>query len=275
MKRGKGVAGEFGASTVVLVITNLIPLFGVLAWNWSAFNVVALYWIENLIIGVINVLKMLTCNPDPEQIAGVGTLRSRIDEYRTGAISSGRSGNDEQLERQLQQMEKLVGKTGCAHHGIKVFMIPFFVVHYGLFCAVHGVFIMVLLGGDKPMSGKISGSPLEGGATLAGKVFENGGIWFVLALAVSHLFSFFVNYLAKGENRRTTVPALMAAPYARIVVMHLTILFGAFAVMAFGSPVFLVLLLIVGKTIVDLGFHLRSHRKLERDGEDTSAKAAL
>jgi hypothetical protein len=54
----------------------------------------------------------------------------------------------------------------------------------------------------------------------------------------------------------------MAAPYGRIVVLHIAILFGGMATLALGSPVFLLVLLIVGKVFLDLKFHQRSHRKL-------------
>ena len=97
---------------------------------------------------------------------------------------------------------------------------------------------------------------------LLSRAIELGGTWAVLALVVSHLFSFFSNYLGKGEYRRTVVPALMIAPYGRIVVLHLAIIFGAFATMALGSPVYLLVILIIGKIILDWKFHQRAHRKL-------------
>ena len=275
-------AGKYSASTVVLVVANLIPLIGVFAWGWSAFNVVALYWMENLIIGGITILKMLTCNPDEEGIremlSGLKEKAEAAAEKRRGsrAISSGGGGDSYKAERmaeQMEQLQELSGKAGCANHGIKVFFIPFFTVHYGMFCAVHGVFVMVLLGGDKPFSGGggMSGGPVEGARNLVDQVVGGGGLWFVLALLASHLFSYSVNYIGKGEYRKTVVPQLMFAPYPRIVVLHLAILFGAFLVMALGTSVFLVMILVVGKILIDLGLHLRSHKKLE---EAAARKAA-
>lgn len=95
------------------------------------------------------------------------------------------------------------------------------------------------------------------------RAVQVGGFWAVLGLLVSHLFSFAVNYLGKGEFRRTAAPILMIAPYARIMVLHIAILAGAFAVVILGSPVYLLVILIVGKIMLDLKFHNRAHKKLE------------
>jgi hypothetical protein len=45
-------------SGFVLVLSNLIPLAGVLWWGWDAYVVVFIYWLENGIIGLVNVLKI-------------------------------------------------------------------------------------------------------------------------------------------------------------------------------------------------------------------------
>ena len=75
--------GKLDRSIWVLIGANLIPLFGVLVWDWSTFEVVILYWLENVIIGAINILKMMTCLPEP------GLMQSIIDKKITakGALS--------------------------------------------------------------------------------------------------------------------------------------------------------------------------------------------
>lgn len=44
-----------------LVAANLVPLAGVSVFGWSVGNIILLYWIETLIIGVLNVPKMWAC----------------------------------------------------------------------------------------------------------------------------------------------------------------------------------------------------------------------
>lgn len=262
MKMGRGINDQM--SGFVLIGANLIPLAGVLAWDWSIFHVVVVYWLENVIIGAINILKMITCSPDARQFnlkaKAAGRLREKMGER-----------SDELTEEQTAQVEKLDkmlsehgGKIGMVHHVSKLFFIPFFSFHYGFFCLVHGVFVFALLGKDEaggktPMAG---GSLLDEFAGLIHGALDAGGVWAAAGLLASHLFSFFTNYLGKGEYQRTAVPVLMMAPYGRIVVLHVAILFGAFAIMALGSPVYLLVILIVGKILLDLVFHNRAHKKL-------------
>jgi len=45
-------------SALALIGANLIPLIGVIFYDWDSRLVLALFWIENLIIGVFNLAKM-------------------------------------------------------------------------------------------------------------------------------------------------------------------------------------------------------------------------
>ena len=249
--RNQGILGSLTLPAVMLVAANLLPLIGVLAWGWQVFDVVVLYWFENVVIGVINILKMLVCSPDPEAVDLKGKLKQRMEERGDSAIPSQR----EAAERLLEQHG---GKLGLLHHASKLFFIPFFTVHYGMFTAVHGMFVFSMLGGSNMMSG----GPVSAFSKMVSEVIHSSAIWAVLALTASHLVSFIFNFLIKGEYRRTVVPQLMFAPYGRIVVLHIAILGGAFAIQALGSPIVLLIILIIGKIAIDLGLHFRSHRKL-------------
>ncbi len=47
-------------SFVVLTLANLIPIAGVLWLDWAVVDILLLYWTESVIIGVINVLRMIS-----------------------------------------------------------------------------------------------------------------------------------------------------------------------------------------------------------------------
>ena len=205
--------GSSIGAVVALVVANLIPLIGVLFFGWSVWNILVIYWLENGIVGVINVLKMSVATGD-EVTPGV-TL-----------MVNGRP----------------------ATSATKMGLIPFFIVHYGIFWFVHGIFVLTLPAFFSLMS--------DDGMTL-----DIGPVVFAaLGLAISHGLSFWWNFLHGGEYRRTTAAALMFAPYKRLVALHITIIFGAFAVMFTGAPAAAVAVLVAIKTAIDLGLHLAEHR---------------
>ena len=67
--------------------------------------------------------------------------------------------------------------------------------------------------------------------------------------------SFFTNFVFAGEYKSTSANMLMMRPYGRVVILHVTIIFGGAAVLALGSPVWALLLLITLKTAGDLAAH--------------------
>ena len=67
-------------------------------------------------------------------------------------------------------------------------------------------------------------------------VHGEGGSGGALAIAISHAFSFFHNYLGSGEFRHASLAVLMTQPYARVVVLHVTILAGGLLAQAAGAP---------------------------------------
>jgi len=200
-------------AVVALVVANLIPLIGVLFFGWSVWNILVIYWLENGIVGLINVLKMAVATGD-EVTPGVTFM------------VNGRP----------------------ATSATKMGLIPFFIVHYGIFWFVHGIFVLTLPAFFSLMS--------DDGMTL-----DLGPVVFAaVGLAISHGLSFWWNFLHGGEYRRTAAAALMFAPYKRLVALHITIIFGAFAVMFTGAPAAAVAVLVAIKTAIDLGLHLAEHR---------------
>ncbi|MDH4044689.1 MAG: DUF6498-containing protein [Gemmatimonadota bacterium] len=158
----------------------------------------------------------------------------------------------------------------------KATLIPFFMVHYGMFAAVHGLLVIALFGGDP---GAMLLSP-----TLVTRTIADTGVWpAALALTASHGFSFVVNYLLGGEFRTTSLETAMVQPYARVVVLHLVILIGGFLVAALGQPTVALALLVLLKIGIDAVAHERQHGRLPaargldpalgvRDGEPDSGR---
>ncbi len=114
----------------------------------------------------------------------------------------------------------------------------FFALHFGFFHVVYLVFILAETG--------------------PGILFELGFVACAVAFGFNHLYSY--RYHRELDRQGTpNIGKLMFTPYARIVPMHLTIIFGA--TMAGGPGL---LLFGVLKTAADLVMHVLEHRALRK-----------
>jgi hypothetical protein len=198
-------------SSLALIAANLLPLWGILAWHWSVFPVLVLFWLENVVIGLANALRMLLVDP--------GDITLWI---------------------------------------AKVFMLPFFCLHYGFFTAVHGKLVFGIFGGREYGRLDYGWLPFHA-ATLAVEKYD---LWLPLAaLAGSHLISFCWDYILRGGYQRAALTELMGRPYNRVFVLHLTIIFGGWGVMLLGSPVWALIFLVTLKIALDFKIHLRHAAK--------------
>lgn len=191
----------------MLIGVNILPVIGVTCLGWSVVEAMLVYWMENVIIGVMNVFKMLLV-----------AIHSR----QLGAI----------------------------------FVIPFFILHYGIFASVHGVFVF----GSAHMTrdGKFNMTPEEAFNTFD---LQSMGIA-VAALTLSHFFSFVWNFVIGKEYQRVTLNHLLGAPYGRVMILHISLLFGMFLIFATGHNAAVLVLLTLFKIFADLALHRRSHEKL-------------
>ncbi|WOJ97927.1 DUF6498-containing protein [Congregibacter brevis] len=203
-------------SLALLVAVNILPLLGVIFFDWDVGALIILYWSENLVLGAYNILKMAT----------------------VGGLSA-------------------------------VFPSMFFSIHYGGFCAEHGFFILSLLfdapasfGDDPPwplflVFLQLLFDVIEQVFALAPRE------WIIafIGLFISHGYSYVSNFLIAGERESSTVSSLMSAPYKRIIILHITVIAGGFAIMSLDQPLFLLIVLVAVKTAVDIGLHLREHQR--------------
>jgi len=147
---------------------------------------------------------------------------------------------------------------------LSVFEAGFFIVHYGMFTAVHGLFVFLLFKIPVPdnLFNYRTANPVEYlQHVIAGllQFFPHVLHLSFIALVVSHGVSFLLNFLGQGEFRRTTVQKVLFSPYGRIVILHITILLGGFVIMVMGSPFYALLMLVLLKTAIDVVLHWRSH----------------
>ncbi len=216
---------------IPLILANLVPLAGILFFGWSTFYVLIFYWLESLAVGFFNVLKMALAK---NQFSAHTTLIQQPDLI----------GKD-----QYKVLEYL------APFGIvwKIFMIVFFILHYSGFMLGHLIFIVFL-------SAPTSGLELDLPSIIT--VILNIIVASVAVFA-SHGISFATNYLGRKEYEQADIGKLFSAPYSRIIVMHITIIGGAFLVSITGLPSSLIIIFIALKAGVDIDAHLKEHRKYQ------------
>lgn len=181
-------------SLATLLVANVLPIVGVLAWGWDLGLILLLYWLESAVILVFSLIKV--------------------------AATAGR-----------------------AAFGL----VPFFLVHAGMFMGVHLLFLV----------GVFIERPAGGWLTWSDDIDILVGLG---VLAASHLVSFLTNFVVRRE-RPSKGGDVMVGFYGRIVVMHLTIIFGAILVSVFGARIFALLLLVALKTLADAAAHVRERAK--------------
>jgi hypothetical protein len=202
-------------STLILLGANLLPLAGVLLWGWDAFVLLALYWMETAIIGFWMLVRI--------------------------ASAPGESGD-------LKFGE---GQTIASRGGL----VLFFIVHAGMFMGVHFVFLWSLFSGDWS-------SRIHSPADFVTKLVIATGLWLpLLVLFVARGVTLFYGPRLRawfaGEPAPKTdegTGSVIGAFYARVVVMHIAIIFGGF--LSFLGSIGPLIVMIALKTAIDLSLHV-------------------
>ena len=208
-----------------LVLANLVPLFGIVAFGWTLHSLLVVYWLESGVVGAAYVAKIRRAEgeDDPEELPS-WELNGRSADSFVGT-SNGR-------------------------------IATFFLGHYGVFWAFHGLF--VLYGFPDEFPGLEPASP---------RVVAVAAV----SLAGYHAVSYWLNYLGQREYERNGPVTLMVEPYSRVFVLHVTIVLGAIPIQLFGAPAGALVVMVLVKTYFDLEAHRREHERARRRSLPSSA----
>ncbi len=131
-----------------------------------------------------------------------------------------------------------------------------FIIHFGFFCTMYGGLVIELLG-ERPRFSDVSGLAL---AEMLGTALRTSGS-VITMLCVSHFFSFAWNFLGRREYRERSPAMQMLQPYSRIVLLTIYLIIAGSAITMLGEHFILLVILIGGKTTLDLALHVLSHVK--------------
>ena len=196
------------ASIFSLVAANVVALGIALFSGWQLVDLMAIFWLQSVIIGVSYFFRILS-----------------LDKFSTE--------NFQINNRSVEPTEQTKRQTAF-----------FFLAHFGFF---HVVYLMFLFA--------------EASAAIT---FDLGFAACAITFVLNHLYSYRY-HRALDQQGTPNIGTMMFTPYVRIIPMHLTIVFGVFALGATGLLVFGVL-----KILADVAMHVVEHRVLGR-GEAAAA----
>lgn len=187
-----------------------LPLVGILFFGWDWRSVVLLYWFQNITVGLRTVIDL---------------IRTRTPPKPTDTTSLTVNG------RPVSGGEK------------KPLLIAFFIFHYGIFTAVHGAFVfLIVFGLFNGLFGTSAAQQDGSGLNLRGIVI----VW-----AIGSAVQLVLGFLVPRANL-PPMKALFSAPYSRIFVLHFTVLIGVGLILFFSWPPAAAILLVALQFVVDL-----------------------
>ncbi|HLD59388.1 MAG TPA: DUF6498-containing protein [Candidatus Bilamarchaeaceae archaeon] len=155
--------------------------------------------------------------------------------------------------------------------GLVIFMVVFFIIHYGIFHFVYAGFLTFfgIMFSNNGIRSFFSGASSDGfNFNFGANSYEIVPI--VVLLFLSHAYSFYKNMIVnreiEKENNFFSNMGLIVKPYARIIPMHLTIIISGFVFVLFYFfvnnailNIILIAIFMSVKTITDLGAHEIKH----------------
>jgi hypothetical protein len=211
-------------ATLILIAANLVPIVGVILWGWDAFILLMLYWLETAVIAFWTTVRIATMPRD-----ALGDIKF----------------------------------DGSDKPAAPLALAAFFTVHAGIFMGVHFVFLWTLFSGD--WSQKIHGP-----RSFIELIVIDTGLWLPLAVlfvvrGALIMFDSIEPWLrrrfriapARADERGLLSPSetLLSGLYARIVVMQVTIIFGAWFALLIGTAGAYIFLIAI-KTAIDVALQI-------------------
>ena len=203
-------------SALVGLVANLIPLAGVLYWGWDTFQLLMLYWVETAILAFWTLMRLSQLSKEE---CGTLTVNGRVTQATPFSL------------------------------------VGFFSLHAGMFILVHLVFLWALFSGEWLKN-------IQNVHDFFYGLFVVHGLWIgLLMMFVTHLVSFLVNAKPVAETtadgkKSDPVGGIVGGLYARIVIMQVAIIFGAWFSRSTGSMA--PLLIVIGlKSLGELAWSIR------------------
>lgn len=182
MKRGKFVL--YDISLYFLLLSNIITIYIAVMEQWDIRTVFAVFWLQSVIIGLFNVLRIL-----------------QLKNYSTGGL-------------------KLNGRLLSAIPETKKKVAGFFALHYGFFHFGYAIFIFSSGDGVRVNGQAVNPETYLGGGVIDFRFLFLIGLLFF----ANHTFSYFYNrHKDFSSQKKVNLSHITFIPYVRILPIHLTL----------------------------------------------------
>ncbi|MEA2989680.1 MAG: hypothetical protein QOG83_2391 [Alphaproteobacteria bacterium] len=215
-------------SSLILFIANLAPLVGVIFWDWDAFILIMLYWLETAVIAFWAVLRIATMH------------RNALGDIH------------------FEGTDKTPAPWAVA---------AFVTLHAGIFMAVHFMFLWELFSGgwNRKIHGVrefIDQIVVASGLWAPLLVLFVGRGVLMMYDAMRPALLRLLGIVARPDDRQPSsklspAETILSGLYVRIVIMQLTIILGAWFALLMGTPGAYVFLIAI-KTATDISVHVFS-----------------
>lgn len=215
-----------------LVGVNIIPFGWVFYGKWSVANLILFYWLETLVIGFYNVLKIRK------------------------AVLPITSSEENLMKRQL--FGRFFDKVS------RDSILKLFFIQYSFILFVYGIFLFAFIVPVFLVEGQNYIAKITAVASSAGTGFSFLLSFF--AFFVSHGISYFTNFIGTKEYLKFSPARQMLQPYERIIAMHFFVVVGAIILgnlhnLGLGPQniFFTIIAFILVKFLADLASHIKEH----------------
>jgi hypothetical protein len=204
------------------LLFNILVLIMLLVFPEDRYIVIAAYFLETLVIGIFNVIKM-----------AIVALFSPADNEAPKVMNS------------LRQ-----NKNSSPRGGSNLFLIVFFIMHFSIFYFVQ---LGILIGTADTMDRSFPGgdSFIPDPLVFFRAALGEEGKYILLAILVTQLFALVYSFIFKGEYRMMNCLTQGMQPYGRIFMQQFVVLLGGFVIIIFQNAVVFSVLLIIFKTFID------------------------
>lgn len=194
-----------------ITLYSLLPLAGIFFFGWDWRQVIILYWLENIAVGVATVINIIS--------APAGTPHYAPGEKPNNAEFS--------INGKPVDMNSSVAKYILA---------GFFALHYGGFTFVHGIFVFALASGAFNMDGSApTAIALPDISTM---------LWTWLGMTVAQIVLLWQQRY-DSNLQQLSLSMRFTSPYKRIIALHFAIIIGAFVIGMLDLPSIAAVILVV------------------------------